>query len=116
MGRTGLEPLRERRQESRFHRPRRRVPVSLVTEQVSVTVELLRHRERGATDTRTKNGEATPLGNEANRPRPAPLRRAYGFSTDFPRVSPAAVHAELAARFGVEEEDPCDWYPRHELV
>jgi hypothetical protein len=46
----------------------------------------------------------------------APLRRAYGFSADFPKVSPAAVRDELVSRFGIEPEDPCDWHPRHELL
>jgi hypothetical protein len=45
----------------------------------------------------------------------APLRRAFGFSADFPKADPRAVSAELAERFGVEPEDPCEWHPRHEL-
>lgn len=45
----------------------------------------------------------------------APLRRAYGFSADYPKADPGSMRAELRDRFGVEEEDPCERHPRHEL-
>ena len=68
----------------------------------------------------------------------APLRRAYGFSRDFPKTAYAEGQAllsikgpavcendrvaptdadlvELAVRFGIEAEDGCEWVPSAEL-
>jgi hypothetical protein len=45
----------------------------------------------------------------------APLRRAYGFSASFPRSKFERDRAELAERYGIVPEDPCDWIPSYEL-
>jgi hypothetical protein len=45
----------------------------------------------------------------------APLRRAYGFSADFPRAKALTERTLLAERYGVVPEDPCDWIPSYEL-
>lgn len=45
----------------------------------------------------------------------APLRRAYGFSADFPQPKALTDRAVLAQRFGIVPEDDCDWTPSYEL-
>jgi hypothetical protein len=45
----------------------------------------------------------------------APLRRAYGFSADFPRAKLLTDQAELAERYGVVLDSDCAWTPSYEL-
>lgn len=45
----------------------------------------------------------------------APLRRAYGFSADFPRAQALTNRAELAERYGVVPDSDCTWTPSYEL-
>ncbi len=45
----------------------------------------------------------------------APLRRAYGFSADFPRAKALSDRAELAERYGIVLDNDCDWMPSYEL-
>jgi hypothetical protein len=45
----------------------------------------------------------------------APLRRAYGFSADFPQPKAVTDRAVLAERFGIVPEDDCSWTPSYEL-
>jgi hypothetical protein len=45
----------------------------------------------------------------------APLRRAYGFSADFPQARVLTERAELAERFGVVRDDACSWTPSYTL-
>jgi hypothetical protein len=45
----------------------------------------------------------------------APLRRAYGFSRDFPRPASVVERELLATEYGVVPDDPCDWVPSYQL-
>lgn len=45
----------------------------------------------------------------------APLRRAYGFSADFPQSKAVTDRTLLAEHFGVVPEDDCNWTPCYEL-
>ena len=45
----------------------------------------------------------------------APLRRAYGFSADFPRAKALSDRAELAERYGIVLDNDCDWTPSYQL-
>jgi hypothetical protein len=45
----------------------------------------------------------------------APLRRAYGFSADFPRAKALNDRAELAERYGIVLDSDCAWVPAYTL-
>jgi hypothetical protein len=46
----------------------------------------------------------------------APLRRAYGFSADFPRAKAIEAREALAEHYGVvPDRDDCDWVPSYLL-
>ncbi len=45
----------------------------------------------------------------------APLRRAYGFSADFPQAKELSDRAHLAERYGIVPDSDCDWIPSYLL-
>ncbi len=45
----------------------------------------------------------------------APLRRAYGFSANFPQPKALTDRLVLARHFGIVPEDDCDWTPSYEM-
>jgi hypothetical protein len=45
----------------------------------------------------------------------APLRRAYGFSADFPQPKALTDRALLAERYGIVLDSDCAWTPSYEL-
>ncbi len=45
----------------------------------------------------------------------APLRRAYGFSADFPLAKALTDRAVLEERYGIVPDSDCVWTPSYEL-
>ncbi len=45
----------------------------------------------------------------------SPLRRAYGFSANFPLAKALRERAELAERYGIVPDNDCAWIPSYEL-
>jgi hypothetical protein len=43
------------------------------------------------------------------------MRRAYGFSADFPRARALVEREVLAEQFGIQLESDCEWTPTYLL-